>query len=152
MGVVLGLAGWARPSAVTMAGSLRDHPEAGITMPNHEKLIDFLTGTLRPVGTALVIAAGAAFFEGAFPAPNVGGHWYCLTLTEEALGGEQYKGMFLLYDTFLRVNGEALTGNDEKSRNTRRGERDSFPGKRGPPAHRTGTFTASTSATAMYPS
>ena len=83
-------------------------------MAIREKLVDTLTDMLRPVGTAIVIAIGAVLFERVLPAPNVGGHWYCLTRTDDALDGDQYKGMFLLYDTFLRVDGEAITGNDEK--------------------------------------
>ena len=71
---------------------------------------------------------GAALFEGVLPAPNVGGHWYCLTRTDDALDGDQYKGMFLLYDTFLRVDGEAITGNDEKFAEYSSGKKGLFPG------------------------
>ena len=85
----------------------------GLTADGREKLYDFLAGVLRPVGAAIVITVGAALFEIVFPAPNVGGHWYCLARTDGDLTGDRYEGMFLLYDTFMQIDGEAIIGNDE---------------------------------------
>ena len=101
-----------------------------LTETGREKLADFLLGVLRPLVAAIGLTVGAALLEGWLPAPNVGGHWYCLTRTDAALNNDGLVGMFLLYDTFLRVDGGAIAGNDEKFAEYSSGRRGPLPGDR----------------------
>ena len=85
----------------------------GFTDAGRDKLVDFLASALRPLAAAVAIAVSAALFEAVRPAPNVGGHWYCLTRTDHDVPRDRYAGMLILYDTFLQVDGEAIAGYDE---------------------------------------